>query len=308
MPGAVWDRRAVVSHATIQLAVNTAATGDEVVICPGTYTENVNVASKTGLTIRSSTGVPSDVAVFPSNSTNPTFRFVNSQNITLRDMSIHNHLLETVIDVSSGNSGDFTFQKLRINTVPNGNGTRGIFIDNNSVRGEFIDIEIDKVQNGIVINHLPPGDSSIQHYFNTVIVKASDKGIQVSDKALMSQVTTVTTGTGIDCSPACLAFNISNSTIYSSYGKGIHIDQNQATAYLVSIKHTIIKTKDEGFCLFRNQNSTKPNWYIEYSRITSYTKQAIVAQTNRNYFLLCRRNTEFGFSISRVARPNVDCS
>ena len=71
---------------SIQAAVNNASSGDEIVISPGNYTENIVIRTD-NLVIRSESGSPDDTIITANNNATDVFR-VEADNITIRGLSI----------------------------------------------------------------------------------------------------------------------------------------------------------------------------------------------------------------------------
>lgn len=78
---------------SIQVAVNNANPGDEIVIIPGNYSENI-VITKDNLAIISESGSPEDTMITASNNATNTF-LVEADNITIRGLSIMGAELES---------------------------------------------------------------------------------------------------------------------------------------------------------------------------------------------------------------------
>jgi len=72
---------------SIQAAVNSATTGDTIIVEPGTYTENVDIFQKFDLLIRSSEG-PGSTIVAANNSDLDVFKIRNSNNVTIQGLNI----------------------------------------------------------------------------------------------------------------------------------------------------------------------------------------------------------------------------
>lgn len=71
---------------SIQIAVNNASTGDEIVVSPGNYTENIAI-TKNNLVIRSKSSNPDDTFITSSSNTSDIIQ-VQAQNVKITGLSI----------------------------------------------------------------------------------------------------------------------------------------------------------------------------------------------------------------------------
>jgi hypothetical protein len=251
------------SYITISSAISAAASGDEIVICPDTYPENVEVTGKSNLVIRGSTGNAADVVVQAS-SNNPTFSFSSGNSaINLRDLTVVNTRGNDGVYIASQNSGAFTLQNLKINKTTgslSGNARWAIWIRTQNVQTNIQQVEIANAQVGV---YCSDGCNNNALSISDVTIDASSAGIWLLQNTNPSNAGDIT---------------ISNAKINSPSGIGIRIDQTAPQAGNVSIDRATISARDQGVRFYRNANGQRPNWSVTNSKITSAQNGAIWAE------------------------------
>ena len=88
------------TYSTIQAAVNASASGDDILIAPGIYHENVVVHSRTDLTIHSSAGA--QATTIDGSYAAPVFDLLHDSGVTLQGLTITHGLTGVYSDYADG--------------------------------------------------------------------------------------------------------------------------------------------------------------------------------------------------------------
>jgi MSHA biogenesis protein MshQ len=177
------------TYGTIVAAIAAAGNGDEIVICPGTYSESLTV-SKANLTFRSSTGNRSDVKLTSSDS---VFRLA-AVNATIRNLTIiSSGNQDAIVNDYNNGIGSHTFENLAITAK----GT-GIYLQTG---GPHVFRKLDIISTadaggGISIGY----NADTAHVFDTVTVTSAGMGIVATRGAASMKNITVTSSNDVGIS------------------------------------------------------------------------------------------------------------
>lgn len=228
-------------YATVQAAVNASNSGDEIVICSGTYNEAVSI-TKNNLSLRSNTGLAADVKI--TNSAAPITH--NNGRLTLKHLTLESSA-NNGLEGAWGGTGPYTLENLAVSaydhgihlsqstsassfkdlTVTSANGT-GIYLEWNANGGHTLD--------GVTVTGKNYGIYAAQGLTSVTNVKATgqtETGIYSGDKFATSftdvEAISMTGGRGIhivNATNTSNTYTFSNVTATAGTSHGIHIQRS----------------------------------------------------------------------------------
>lgn len=227
-----------INHPTIQAAVNAAAAGDAVSICPGAYNEAV-IVSKNDLILASSTGNRADVTV---RSANVVFTLAAAR-LTLRDMTVDSTNASAVADSGQG-AGRHLFENLIIRAK-----NMGILLQQSSGGAHtFRNLE---VTSGNFAGIRVTWNADGAHEFDGVTIDAHDRGIEVGQGAGRFRNVRVTAkGDAIHVGNK-YPLTFDTVEVASENGQGIRIPSVTADVPDMRFSHVTVTAKDMGIHIGR---------------------------------------------------------
>ena len=279
------------NYATIQAAVDKAASGDIILVQPGTYTENI-VITRANLELRSASDIPEDT-IIASNTTGKDVIYIGARanskikgftisgatGATISGISIslcngctieNNKFLNNNMGISVKSSGNIV---VRNNTATVGTGT-GIYItqsysttiSGNKVSGYASGIKIDDSQGGNTIS-------------GNTVSQISGNGIGLEDasnNALESNIVSSTGNRGIYLARSSKN-NLKNNIVSSSGSNGIEMELSSGnTVFNNTVSGNTTTDNNHGIFLYTCTDS-----YVQ-SNTVSGCEYGIAMRTSEN--------------------------
>jgi hypothetical protein len=295
-------------YATVQAAVNASNSGDEIVICSGTYNEAVSI-TKNNLSLRSNTGLAADVKI--TNSAAPITH--NNGRLTLKHLTLESSA-NNGLEGAWGGTGPYTLENLAVSaynhgihlsqstsassfkdlTVTSANGT-GIYLEWNANGGHTLD--------GVTVTGKNYGIYAAQGLTSVTNVKATgqtETGIYSGDKFATSftdvEAISMTGGRGIhivNATNTSNTYTFSNVTATAGTSHGIHI-QRSGKVTMSTINATggtsgsgiFLDWDADGSHDFQNITASGGNYGIYLARGATILKNATATATTQSAIYL----------------------
>ncbi|RLI14309.1 hypothetical protein DRO49_06310, partial [Candidatus Bathyarchaeota archaeon] len=244
---------------TISDAVMNASAGDTIIVCPGTYNENVDVDKS--LEIRSYSQNPSDTIVKANNSMDHVF-YVTADNVTISGF--------TVTGANYNKAGIYLYNSdnCRIENVNASNNVIGIYLydssnnimANNTASNNGCGIYLYKSNNNIIANNTASNngcgiylyDSSNNIMANNIVSSNIDYGIDLgsSSSNTIANNTVSNNDDGIYLWESSNNIMANNTLLNNDYGIRLDYSSNNIVA-----NNTVSSNNNEGIRLYKSSNN-----------------------------------------------------
>jgi PGF-pre-PGF domain-containing protein len=272
------------SSESIQAAVNSAISGDSIIVGPGTYSENIDI-SKPNLVIRSESGNPQDTIIVAKNSNSNVFH-TTANNTTISGFKV--------------TSGGYT----RVTGINLG-GCSYCMITNNELSDNYLGIDLVRSERNMLFNNIANSNDG-----HGIVLENSN------NNNLTSNIASSNTGfeKGFGFYLANSNGNTINKNTANKNNRGIYLRNSNTTKIL---SNDISENYDYGILIsFSNYNTISRNTANETSRGihldsagSNTVSGNIVASNDVSGFFMCKgchRNLFFNNYLNNFVNADVN--